>query len=35
MCRGAPGRRGIFQIFEEDKELQIAASGKIVSDDVT
>jgi hypothetical protein len=37
MSRGAPGlsgRRGIFQIFEQNTELQIAGSGKIVSDDV-
>jgi hypothetical protein len=34
MSRGAPGRRGIFQIFEGNTELQIAASGKIVNDDV-
>jgi len=37
MSRGASGltgRRGIFQIFEENTKLQIAAGGKIVSDDV-
>ena len=34
MSGGATGRRGIFQIFEGNTEFQIAASGKIVGDDV-
>jgi hypothetical protein len=37
MSRAAPAftrRSEIFQIFEENTELQIAANGKIVCDDV-